>query len=230
MKIAEFNLKEGIYHFNLDAVLTEFHAHPAAEIIISEAGKLTIETPGGKYSDLTAAVIPPNLPHRVRADTAKTEIIMLECGRQFLHRHGFVFKKEIITEIPAAADRQNLIRACRAASFPLTQEVRIEQCLAYINENTVAYENLLADLTEITHLSAGRLSHLFKQEAGISVKKYFVWNKLKRAFDLVLRDNKSMYEAALTSDFYDQAHLSKAFKQMLGITPSAVYNSRMLQI
>ena len=57
-----------------------------------------------------------------------------------------------------------------------------------------------------------------------------MWSKLKKAFESVVREDKNMYEASIANGFYDQAHLSKAFRQMLGISPSDVYNSRMLQV
>ena len=80
-----------------------------------------------------------------------------------------------------------------------------------------------------TNLLESRLSHLFKSEMGISLKKYLVWSRLKKAFELVIAGKMNMYEASIESGFYDQAHLSKAFKQILGIAPSESYNSRMIQ-
>ena len=88
---------------------------------------------------------------------------------------------------------------------------------------------MMRSLQAETHLSESRLSHLFKEEMGLSLKKYLVWSRLRETIQYVLSEEISLYEAGLRSGFFDQAHLSRAFKQMLGLSPSKVYNSRMIQ-
>ena len=114
--------------------------------------------------------------------------------------------------------------------LPQTDDERIQICLDYFQEEPGNYQKMIQVLKSKVHLSESRLSHLFKDKVGLSLKKYLVWTRLKKTFHLVLTENCTMSEAALRSGFYDQAHLSKAFKKMLGLPLSAVYNSRTIQV
>ena len=78
-------------------------------------------------------------------------------------------------------------------------------------------------------LSDSRLSHLFKEHIGISIKKYLIWNKLRKAINLYLSESTNLTDVSIQSGFFDQAHLSNSFKKVLGVSPSKVYNSRILQ-
>ena len=88
---------------------------------------------------------------------------------------------------------------------------------------------MLNTLTQVVHLSESRLSHLFKAKVGISLKKYMVWCKLRSTIDQHLDKKEDLFSSLIQSGFYDQPHFSKAFKTMLGVKPSNVYNSRTVQ-
>nr|WP_246616001.1 AraC family transcriptional regulator [Aquimarina litoralis] len=106
---------------------------------------------------------------------------------------------------------------------------RIIDCIKFIEENQLEYKNLISELTSKVFLSNSRLSHLFKEQIGVSIKKYLVWNKLRQAINLYLTENTNLTDISLESGFFDQAHLSNSFKNVLGVSPSKAYNSRTLQ-
>ena len=106
---------------------------------------------------------------------------------------------------------------------------RILQSIIFIEENEFEYKNVITELTSKVHLSNSRLSHLFKEHIGISIKKYLVWNRLKGAMNLYISENTNLTDVSLQSGFFDQAHLTNSFKKFLGVSPSKAYNSRILQ-
>ena len=108
-------------------------------------------------------------------------------------------------------------------------EARVHKCIGYLQTENFDRRELMDRLMVEVHLSPSRLSHLFRAEMGISLKKYLVWSRLKRTLQFVLKERHNLYAASLRAGFYDQAHLSRAFKDMLGLPPSAVYNSRTVQ-
>lgn len=85
-------------------------------------------------------------------------------------------------------------------------------------------------LAKAVFLSESRLMHLFKEEVGISIKYFILWQKLLRAIHLML-NGKSFTVAAVDAGFSDSAHLSRTFRRMFGVTPSEVFkNSSSVQV
>ncbi|MEO1262852.1 MAG: helix-turn-helix transcriptional regulator [Bacteroidota bacterium] len=237
MKIHEFDTGKGIYRFELNEMKTDFHAHPVFEIMLSKNGGIDLETKNSKFSNVSLAIVAPNQPHKVEYKKSSVLILMVECNTAYLQKLLSKFNIELSDGIYTdnqASDKtafvDKIINAIYNSNVTTAADERIQKSLDYLNSASSDYKALMQNLKLITHLSDSRLSHLFKKETGTSIKKYFVWSKLKRAFEKVVRGEKNMFEASIEHGFYDQAHLSKAFKQMFGIAPSDVYNSRMLQV
>ena len=237
MKVHEFDINKGIYKFELDEIQTEIHSHPAFEIMFSRSGGIELEIENCKYRNIALAIIEPHKPHKVKYQKDKILVLMIECNGEHLQK--LLSKFDILLSKGIYVDNQTnditeiieeIVESCYNSNIPIVMDERIQKCLNFLNTTSSDYKTIIKELKLRTHLSDSRLSHLFKEEIGTSIKKYFVWSKLKKAFDQVVRGEKNMYEASIENGFYDQAHLSKAFKQMLGISPSDVYNSRMLQV
>lgn len=237
MKIHEFNIEKGIYKFELDEIKTEFHAHPTFEIVFSKDRGINLEVKNKNYINIALAVIEPNMPHKIEFKKTNVFVLMVECNGAYLKK--VLSKFDIALSEGIYAENQSnerkdfideMLFLISDTKTPVASDERIQKCLDYLNSTSSDYQKIMTDLKLITHLSDSRISHLFKKEIGISIKKYFVWCKLKKAFESVVREDKTMYESSIENGFYDQAHLSNAFRQMLGISPSDVYNSRMLQV
>lgn len=241
MKIHEFNIEKGIYKFELGEMKTEIHSHPAFEIMFSKNGGIDLEVENCKYRNVSLAIIEPNTPHKIEFKKANVIVLMIECNVAYLKKRLLDFDI-VLSEGVYAGNKSNdnqefieeIIFSVCHTQITIALDERVQKALNYLNNtlnNTSSdYKEIMKDLKLRTHLSESRISHLFKKEIGISIKKYFVWSKLKKAFKSVVQEEKNMYDASIENGFYDQAHLSNAFKQMLGITPSDVYNSRMLQV
>lgn len=237
MKIYEFDTEKGIYKFELDQMKTEIHSHPVFEFMFSKNGGINLEVSNQKYRNISLAIIEPNKPHKIEFKKANIIVFMIECNVESLKK--ILLKFDMVLSQGIYADNKTqerkefieeiIVEVCNT-NMTIASDERIQRCLNYLNGTSYDYKAIMKDLKLITHLSDSRLSHLFKKEIGISIKKYFVWSKLKKAFKNVVLGEKNMYEASIDSGFYDQAHLNNAFKQMLGVTPSDVYNSRMLQV
>jgi transcriptional regulator GlxA family with amidase domain len=69
------------------------------------------------------------------------------------------------------------------------------------------------------NVSPRRLSDLFRDEIGFPLRRYVVWMRLRLAIERVLSGG-SLTEAAHSAGFVDLAHLSHAFRDMYGVSPS----------
>ena len=244
MNIKQFDIQKGLYIFELHDVQTELHSHPAIEILIAQSGTFTLHTPSLYAENLTFAVIDSNLEHQIFASNSSITLIMTEHHYTLIHqilsglgvhaRHAVAF-----TALSSDAHRLELIPViaetitAAVSSTPnllSDYDERIRAVISYIHSHTLDYEVMIPTLKNIAHLSESRLSHLFKANVGISLKKYLVWHKLKTTINQLLQNDDDLFTALIQSGFYDQPHFSKAFKTMLGIAPSKAYNSRTIQV
>ncbi|HEX6644965.1 MAG TPA: helix-turn-helix transcriptional regulator, partial [Gemmatimonadales bacterium] len=77
----------------------------------------------------------------------------------------------------------------------------------------------LPDIARDLNVSPSRLRHLFAEEVGLPFKTYVLWQRLQRAVQLQSTGN--LTNAALSAGFADAAHMTRTFRRMLGMAPSA---------
>jgi AraC-like DNA-binding protein len=105
---------------------------------------------------------------------------------------------------------------------PLQQpQVTMHPCIAwamaYIDEHLD--ERLsLNELAAKAGLSVWRFSTVFRQQAGISPRRYICGLRVQKVQDLLAK-GESPASAALVAGFYDQSHLCRHFKNTCGMTP-----------
>lgn len=237
MKVLEFDIKKGIFHYKINNLKVDTHSHPAMEIIKAKKGGFSIETDFGKQNNLTFAIIDANINHKMVAEQNEIEFLLIECNtaklEDYLNNRGIKLKNGVFTSTElnnADALIQDLLNLSANQNLKYTNDSRIYNCIEIMETENLQYNRLITTLTSKILLSESRLSHLFKENVGISIKKYHVWNKLKFAFEFFLNEETNLKEASIEADFFDQAHLSNAFKNYLGISPSEVFNSRTLQL
>ncbi len=102
---------------------------------------------------------------------------------------------------------------------------RVRRVLAHLRARSTASvaadDASLEALAEIAGLSPGRLMHAFTESVGIPLRPYVAWLKLQRAAAGIV-SGLSLAEAAQAAGFADAAHMSRSFRRMLGMPPSAL--------
>lgn len=78
-------------------------------------------------------------------------------------------------------------------------------------------------------LSASRLRHLVRAQAGTPLRRYRLWCRLNQAAQWAARGH-TLTESALAAGFADQAHFTRAFRAMFGLPPSAVLARPALRV
>lgn len=238
MKVLEFDTNKGIYQFNLEDFETTLHQHPVVEIIVAQKGSFNIITKDRIYQNLSFGAIDANVKHGITMTDCTVILYMIEyhnsMTKLMLNNQNLNFDAGIwfednplkIAPITLEIEKQLQNLTTNRSHY----DHRIAAVIDYINHNELDYYSMLDTLVGVANLSESRLSHLFKQEIGLSLKKYLVWSKLKQTIQSHLSDSKDLFSALIESGFYDHPHFSNSFKTMLGINPSKVYNSRTLQV
>jgi AraC-like DNA-binding protein len=76
-----------------------------------------------------------------------------------------------------------------------------------------------------------KLERLFNEQVGLTAKEYARNQRIKHArFYLKKHSELSLAEIAYELGFYDQAHFSKQFKQVVGISPKAYHVKSQQQL
>jgi AraC-like DNA-binding protein len=88
---------------------------------------------------------------------------------------------------------------------------------AYLDEHVD--ENVTLDaLANLAGLSAFHLCRVFRQAVGMTPHAYQTQVRVRRAKSL-LRAGQPITSVAVDAGFYDQAHLNRHFKRIVGVTP-----------
>jgi AraC-like DNA-binding protein len=78
-------------------------------------------------------------------------------------------------------------------------------------------------------LSSSFFQHLFKRRVGVSFRRFRLWARMRIALGHAMH-GASLTEAAMLAGLSSSAHLSTAFKEMFGISPSQLLGASPLYI
>lgn len=108
--------------------------------------------------------------------------------------------------------------ALQAEPAPLSRDVRV-QALADALAATDAERLDMGALAQRLGLSREHLHRLFRSVVGLTPGEYSRCARMHAAKRL-LRDGASLADAALATGFADQAHFSRWFRRIFGVTPT----------
>ncbi len=91
----------------------------------------------------------------------------------------------------------------------ILQSIRLEISADYTKRSALAQKIALSD---------SRFSHWFREQTGMPLRSYRKWLRLIVALEAIL-DGSSAIDAAHAAGFSDQAHFSRTFLAMFGVTP-----------
>lgn len=97
-----------------------------------------------------------------------------------------------------------------------TMDERIVKLLSQV-KNCSNAEHSIEEMARNLFLSQSRLSHLFKNETGMSLCSYIVLHKLQKAMFYVF-SSKSITEAAIMAGFDSPSHFASVCKRTLGMS------------
>jgi AraC family transcriptional regulator of arabinose operon len=102
---------------------------------------------------------------------------------------------------------------------PQPRDERVQGVLDYIHGH-LAEKMTLAVLADQSRLSASRLSHLFRQQLGMTPQQYLETQRLLRAQQLLARTAHSVGEVAAQVGFENPFYFTLRFKRQTGLAPT----------
>ncbi len=222
----------------------EMHRHHAAQLCVSLDGMLRIDD-GSKQIESVAVFIPPDHPHRIDAGEARIAALYFEpesdeyealtmpspatgeSDRLNALQPTSIGVAALQDQYAAGGTADDVWAMCMialgmgsSAARPVQRDSRIERVIRIIRDEPGA-DHSVDRLAEAVHLSAGRLSHLFREHVGVAIRRFIAWSRMRQVVNLVVQ-GATLTEAAHAAGFSDAAHMSNTFRQMFGFAPSAL--------
>lgn len=106
---------------------------------------------------------------------------------------------------------------------------RISELFSYLN-SCDCYNHSIAHFASEVGLSSSRLSHLFKEQTGISLKSYILLHQMERAFSELLA-GQNITQASMIAGFDSPSHFAGTVKRMMGMpVTSSLKDSKFLKV
>lgn len=96
---------------------------------------------------------------------------------------------------------------------------QLRSVTSYIEDNCLRSIRL-HELAELAGLSQSYFSHAFKASTGMAPHQWQMRARIAKVQDLLRKSGLSLTSIASTAGFSDQAHLTRVFKQVVGVTPA----------
>lgn len=106
----------------------------------------------------------------------------------------------------------------------LPRDERISEVLEYLRTLDEIPEDITSQLCGKVCLSAGRLSHLFKENVGISLHRYLAMDKMRKGY-IHYQKYGNITEASMRAGFDSPSHFAATCKRMFGISFSEFIKS-----
>ncbi len=227
-------------------VKTEAHKHPMMHVFLGKKDcRITIN--GDEYTG-RAIVVDSNVKHIVKEESGCDIIILIDptcvlaeqLKQSYLAKgvsaKALKFEFDLPDNLSELSDRElielseNLFERFGLALEPTKQK---DERIELVINKLISGEWIDLKIKEIAdnvYLSESRLTHLFKEEAGVALKSYIIIRKMEHAYKYVNSGGK-ITQAAHESGFASSAHLAYTCKTLTGISiRDALKNSRFLKV
>lgn len=125
---------------------------------------------------------------------------------------------------PALADR----RILELLGFPIGETTRKDERISAVLNTLRSLEEIPDDIVQqlcsTACLSQSRLSHIFKENIGISLHRYLAWEKMRKGY-VNYQKYGNITEAAMRAGFDSPSHFAATCKRMFGISFSEFVRS-----
>ena len=238
MSLIVFHPQAVAFVGHLDVV--DVHRHAAPAIVVGLSRPIRFLAAGQALVQARGAIIAPGVQHELRVAEQQAltlyvepgsrwaQALMRACGNSaFLaladHQPWCQLAQALTTGSPDAEVCNTRLTLALDALLALPPAGGIDARVGHALERCRwgGEDDDEALLARRVCLSGSRLRHLFVEGTGTTLSRYRLWCRLRRAVISALA-GRSLTEAAVEAGFFDSAHFSRSFREMFGVSPSAI--------
>jgi AraC-like DNA-binding protein len=242
---SNFYMWNGVSAIFFSNYITNVHSHNTLQIVADLHAQFRCRTGDTSWKTYKNIIIREDTPHQLDTKDSVQLIIYLDTettaariiSERYLQDKQVaepdldlfrIISPNILQQAllkPDATTIQNIVsRVLQALTVEITgtappkPDSRIQSTRATID--TIHPGDLsIAALAARVHLSASRLSALFKQHTGIPLYRYILWSRIRFAINHIMTGHP-INDAAWEAGFHDNSHFHKMLVTMFGISPS----------
>ena len=185
------------------ALLNEFIGH----VLFTEGGQ--IDAVRIRAIELTA------LLSRVAIEGGAKPESIYRLNRQFLHR---LYEEQELEELCLLM--QEVLESFMRSMFREQDKGNpyVRKALRYMCDHYAEHLEL-EQVANFVGLSPSYFSTLFRQTVGASFREHLNWIRVEESKHLLLNEQHSLADIAISMGFPDQSYYCKVFKKFVGVTP-----------
>ena len=218
------------------------HAHLASHLIIGLNAALHCSVEG-KCLVTDAVFITSDVIHTAYSESGEMLVFLFDATSRYAEQIGCSYLKED-TFCSLGKQQVDTVRnlwhtnsdSLKAADFfildylgltrknTVETDDRVSETLKHIREMDEIPANAVSCLCDHVCLSKSRLSHLFKDNLGISLSRYLAMEKMRKGY-MHFQKYGNITEAAMHAGFDSPSHFAATCKRMFGISFSEFIRS-----
>lgn len=138
---------------------------------------------------------------------------------------GLLYSDSLATALAIHLLRQYGTLPSSESPAPRISRNELSRALEYIHDK-LSEDIPLETLADIANLSPSHFNAVFKEHIGVPPHRYILHLRINRAKELLLTTRLSIAQVAAEVGFYDQSHLTKHMRRLLGVTPAVLQNQQ----
>lgn len=229
------------------------HRHSAVQVVMSLDDPYPATLGTQCFPAVTGFVIDSNIPHACESASCSVLVVSIDAfshlgmclRREILRGEAFrLFEDSACAGLASVAgemrktfsqtgtvDYRLLLSSVPSHGQPPGQDIdpRVKRVAEKLRRSFLqpAPMHVFADQVG---LSQRRLRQLFQAQIGTSIRRFILWLRIRTAMRLI-SEGHELSEAAHCGGFSDQAHLTRVFKQIFGVSPAALRaNAKFLAV
>ncbi|GAA1529596.1 AraC family transcriptional regulator [Kribbella lupini] len=226
------------------------HTHDAWTVLLVDEGVVRYDLDHREHglSRAQVSILPPNVPHdgrSVRPEGFRKRVLYLEPDRLGIDRIGAAVDQPELLDPLLRQRIEQLHGVLAVGQEPLEAESRLtlieERLRQHLERQVVAPPDrrdvgvasrlrevldahlpggiTLDEASTLVHAHPAHLVRAFSREFGMPPHRYLTGRRVDLARRYLL-EGRPAAEVATLAGFYDQSHLTRHFRRMLGVTPS----------
>ncbi len=208
----------------------DLHAGSVLCLAVGVDGDLVLEHGDGREVRGRTLLVEPGVTHRVKAGGTRTAFVYLDprSGRAQACRDlagsarervavGHAEEGALLDLLAGVVDPDAVLE--RAA--PRAVVVADDRVLAALDRLAVTPTTSADELSRSVGLSRSRLLELFARDAGMSLRRYRLWARMRHVA-VAVRDGADLTRASVDAGFASPSHFSDSFRAMFGLTATGL--------